>query len=435
VNALSKGQPLANAYFTSAAGSSGTTTGFMIFGQGQLVDLAYDAEIVYHELTHAAVDVTSAFEEFTDRFGPNADPGALNEGTADTFSVAHAAETLGGGDISASACMSRYFAISAGDQCLRNAANVRTCQGNGPNDGRDPGRTGEVHDDGEIWTGFTWSLLQAANDHGLRPQVAKALFRALETVGSHPTFVGYAGTVRQAMADAELPQEMLDFTDCTIEQRDLAGCSERSVALFSGDATGNGSLYVRKGAPVEFAAPGLGSPAYDWILPANRTDAVLDATGCPSCACSGARAAFGPGRWYFLPSGATKDAGDQTNTFEVAVSIEMFPGQTPPRRVAYTFTAGASDPSATNVCIWGVTGAVPAHRAPRSPSSAPSGEGCPTSATPSAALVCGTESSPSSRGRSGCSTVGPDGGLLVAAALFALRRRYRRRTSRIGARD
>jgi hypothetical protein len=295
--------------------------------------------------------------------------------------------------------------------------------------------------------------------------MAQALFRALETVGPHPTFLGYAGSARQAMADAGLPQEALDFVDCTIEQRDLAGCNERSVALYSGeraqggffgpsiggkavaaqqyfvdvpcgavalhvrsgDTTGKGQLYVRRGSPIEFADPGLGTPTYDWLLPANRAEAVLDSTGCPACDCSGSRTAFAPGRWYFLPSGATKDSGGETNTFEVAVTLEMANGQPPPRRVSYSFTPGASDPAGPNVCLWGVTGAVPGNHAPRVPGIAPTADACSTPSASGTALTCGADPPTSSGGgHCGCSTLGPDGGLLLGLALFALRARRTR---------
>ena len=469
VNAFSKGAPYDNAFFSPSGGPAGSS-GVMVYGQGPLTDVAYDAEIVYHELTHAAVDVTARFEELTDRFGVSSDPGAINEGTADTFAFAHVAETLAAsGPIDAASCFSRYFGAAIGLACLRDAANVRTCRGNGPNDGRDPGRDGEIHDDGEIWSGFTWALLRAAHEHGLRREMAAALFRALEASGAHPTFGAYAATVRQAMQDAGLPQAALDFADCTIQQRDLLGCDERAVPLFSGeraqagfygvsgsanaittagqqyfvdvpcgatalrlqtgDGTGRGSLLVRYGRPIEFATAGLASPQHDWLVPANVAEVVLDAGGCTACsACSGTRTPFGPGRWYFLPTGTPEDAGGNTNVFQLGVSVALPPGQEPPRRVPYVI--GASDSAdEPNVCTWGITGPTPARFAPRAASSAPALE-CAAPVTPAdapASASCEAQlpaGSPEVVGRAcGCGAGTSGGAAALALVLLALARR------------
>jgi hypothetical protein len=423
VNVFDAGAPLDNAFYSPGGGPFGTS-GVMIYGQGQLVDVAYDAEVVYHELTHAAVDVTAGLEELIDGRGVNSDPGSLNEGTADTFAFAHVAEALAtapsppADGIASASCLSRFFGAEVGLACLRQAANDKTCRGNGPNDGRNPGRDGEVHDDGEIWTGFTWALFSAAHEHGQRMPMATALFRALEAVGPHPTFEGYARTVRDRMAALGMPQAALDFADCTILQRDLQGCSDRAVVLFSGeraqgafygvsgqngtttagqqyfidvpegavslhvqagDATGHGQVYARYGAAVEFAGPGLASPRYDWLLPANRPEAILRQGGCEGCATGadpGAHQPFRSGRWYFLPSGSTSDLGGNTNVFELGVSLEMPPGQVAPARVPYTI--GAPGTTQANVCTWGVTGATPANPIPAIPTTLPGqpGGGC-----------------------------------------------------------
>jgi hypothetical protein len=462
VNALSSGGPVDNAFFSPAGGPPGSA-GIMVFGQGSLVDVSYDAQVVYHELTHAAVDVTAGFEELVDRFGANSDPGALNEGTADTFTVAHTAARLSaGGRVAEAACISSLFAAELGRACLREAANVRTCRGNGPNDGRNPGRDGEVHDDGEIWTGFTWALLEAAYAHGVGAEVARAMFQALQAVGSHPTFHGYAATVRQRMADGALPQAALDFADCTIAQRDLPGCADRAVALFSGeraqagffgptgaggittagqqyfvdvpcgatalhlqtgDTTGEGRLYVRHGRPVEFAGAGLREPRYDWLVPSNRREVVLDGAGCATCACSGDRAPFQAGRWYLLPSGRSTDAGGGVNVFELGVRLAVPDGVRAPERIAFTIGRSGSE-SDPNVCTWGVTGSAPARAIAAVPTAAPV-VACATADGPAPACL---ETGPSAgRGGCGCGAGTAEGASLALAAWLAARVRSRTR--------
>jgi MYXO-CTERM domain-containing protein len=466
VNVRSGGAPYDNALFSPTGGPLGSS-GLMVFGQGTQVDLAYDGEIIYHELTHAAVAATAGFEETLDVSGADVDPGSLNEGTADTFASAHVLESLAasGADLDSASCLSRYFGAQIGLACLRQAANSKTCRGNGPNDGRNPGRDGEVHDDGEIWTGFTWPLLRAAYAAGSGRAVAQALFLALEAVGPHPSFEGYARTVRQEMADGGLPQEALDFADCTILQRDMAGCSDRAVALFSGeralgaffgvsgqagttvagqqyfvdvpcdatalhvrsgDTTGQGGLYLRYGAPVAFDAPGLGTPRYDWAISGSHPDLVLTpGSRCEACdACDGSQTPFGAGRWYFLPRGPAQDAGGGTNVFELGVSLEVAAGQAPPARPTWLIGAAPADPSSpiveTNVCAWGRTGATPAN-----PNAAP-----PASATALPALECAGPgagavpaqcSLPSSG--CGCASGAPGGTALALLALLALGRR------------
>jgi len=469
VNVHSGGAPYDNALFSPTGGPPGSS-GIMVFGQGSQVDLSYDGEIVYHELTHAAVEATSGFEETLDASGADVDPGSLNEGTADTFAFAHLLEALtaSGADLDSASCLSRYFGAQLGLACLRQAANARTCRGNGPNDGRNPGRDGEVHDDGEIWAGFTWALLRAAHAAGSGRAVAQALFLALEAVGPHPTFEGYARTVRQKMADGGLSQAALDFADCTILQRDMAGCSDRAVALFSGeralgaffgvsgqagasavagqqyfvdvpcsatalhirsgDATGDGGLYFRYGQPVAFDSPGLGTPRYDWAISGNQPDLVLTpGSRCEACsACDGSQTPFGAGRWYLLPRGPAVDAGGGTNVFELGVSLEVAPDQAPPARPIWLIGAAPADPASplveTNVCAWDRTGATPAN-----PNSA-----SPISATDLPGLECGgpgsgtlpQRCSQSSSG-CGCGSGAPGGTAVALLGLLALGRRVR----------
>ena len=58
----------------------------LIFGQGTKGDFAYDGDVVYHEFGHATIYTAGIVGmEFTDKYGMSNEPGAVHEGTADTF--------------------------------------------------------------------------------------------------------------------------------------------------------------------------------------------------------------------------------------------------------------------------------------------------------------------------------------------------------------
>jgi hypothetical protein len=381
VNFTAGGGPFDNAFF-SPAGPDDTPArnGFMGYGQGRVVDLAYDAETIYHELTHAVVNHTAGFEEHADALGINLDPGAINEGTADTF--AFLPSTVN------DPCQSRYFGTALGVGCLRNGETRKTCRGDGPNNPLNAGRDGEIHDDGEIWMGFTWRLNAGAATAGepARLGMARSIFLALQAVGPYPTFLGFAETIRQKALDTMdavapgMGQTAADFVSCTIAQRDLGGCDDRSLALYSGERTsghalgtgdvglvirripsaqqyyldvpcgasalkiasgfssGPGSVYIRHGEPITFLSP-LGDPQYDWRLDGTHDGAILDARGCADCDPCGRRTALGAGRWYFLPA----NGGPVSDFFELGLSMTMADGSAPPARV----------PRVEGTCQWG----------------------------------------------------------------------------------
>jgi hypothetical protein len=455
VNVFEGGAPLDNAYYLP----SGTGGGIMVFGQGAQVDLAYDAEIVYHELTHAAVGATSAFEQYLDTLGLNVDPASANEGTADTFAFANPRVLQ--------PCLAAYVASSQASACLRNADNRRTCRGNGPSDGANPGRAGEVHQDGQIWSGFAWSLFQAAMDHDaaladgtrLRDAMTRALFRSLETAGSRASFEGYAATVQaQVAADPDLGAAGADLVGCVAAQRDLAGCSDRTVAMYggerftgvirgiaavtpapqqyfldvpcgatalriqSGDDTGRGLLFIRYGKPVDFEGPDFKGVRYDWLLPHEEADAVLRAgpDPCPSCDACGTHTPLGAGRWYFLPAGLDRAA------FWLEISIEAPAGVAVPARSPYLFGPGQPAGQEVNLCAWG-GGPVPQPLRPAAYSGPPDLGTCSAPVAPQLTLPkqCQAPPPPPSN-HEGCSS-GPTGAASIIPLLpLAFRRRPRR---------
>jgi hypothetical protein len=468
--------PLDNAFFASGQElvKGKLATGAMAFGQGVDVDYAYDAAVTYHELTHAAVDATASFAPFQDALGVDFDPGSLNEGTADALAVAHAARSLRseGLPVGTAARFGRYAFLGA-DAFVRDLSLPYTCRGNGPADGRNPGRIGEVHDDGRIWGSFAWALIEAAaaqedSAPGALQHMSEGLFRALVASTPGTGFAAYAASVRQKVRDAfcttspcqaaeAVPAE--EFTACTIAQRDLAGCEERAVPLYSGERaetalrspgggssgpipgphqlyvdvpcgatalrlqalsrSGDGTVYLRYGRPVEF----LPAAVADWRIDGAH-DAVQVGTGEGAATCFGTQTPFGPGRWYLALEGRESAGGLGRNTVTVGVSIEAPPSIALARQ-PYLFGNAPGDP---NRCAWG-SGAVPAPLVPPAYATPPSLAGCsPPTAPPGPPAACAATH------KSGCGSPGAAGSLSVLLPLWLAARSRRRRRALSGPR-
>jgi hypothetical protein len=112
------------------------------FGQSDGVDLAYDADVVYHELGHAVVNLLAPELPFLrgDEYGLEWASGAVNEGAADVFSMVLTGDPLVG----------EYAGQAFGDEAVRDLSQPRRC----PDD-----LQGEVHYDGEILGTLAWRLI------------------------------------------------------------------------------------------------------------------------------------------------------------------------------------------------------------------------------------------------------------------------------------
>ncbi|BDG09089.1 gluzincin family metallopeptidase [Anaeromyxobacter paludicola] len=375
VNVTLGGQPYDNAYFDP-------TLGGMVFGQG-IRDTTYDAEVVYHELTHGAVDAFGGLDEFYDALGVLADPGSVNEATADAMA---AAET-------GSPEISRYLAGAFGAPYLRKLGGLRTCQGDGgPSDlglGVD-GLSGEVHADGQIWSDYFWELYQGLGGvpacGGKCNAAAQLQYKALElSAGARNgvTFGSYAASL-VAAAQQLFPsrKDVGAYVECVAERHQLldpAGapgaartspCDARTVPLYQGEekvaylepsvqgepalaafqatfaaqgealvhACGSqgaaGTVYLRKGAPVQVDAGNPGDPS------ATAKVATFDLSAPIASDCArGADAVTLPaaGTWYALVAGtggtATGSAADQGQVFVLtaASGLAARPKATVPR--------------------------------------------------------------------------------------------------------
>ncbi len=152
------------------------------FGQSGVADFAYDADIVYHEFTHAVFGqiVETGFGRF-DEWGRNVGSGGLNEGSADLFSMILSGDPLVG----------EYAAggFLPGADAIRDLEEDRQCP---------DAIYGETHRDGEIWGSFGWNLI----DHpDIGPDLtAELIFAAINT---WPSDVDYGIAGRSVIEAAE----------------------------------------------------------------------------------------------------------------------------------------------------------------------------------------------------------------------------------------
>ncbi len=106
-------------------------------------DFSYDGDVIYHEFTHALVH-TLAYglrQSGYDKYGSHVEPGAMNEGWSDYFSISFTNDPETG----------EYAAkgITGGETGLRTADNEKRC----PDD-----LIGEVHEDATPLSGALWEI-------------------------------------------------------------------------------------------------------------------------------------------------------------------------------------------------------------------------------------------------------------------------------------
>jgi hypothetical protein len=148
VNVKQGGQPFENAFFSGNLDA-------MVFGQGGAADYSYDAPVAYHEFTHGVVFSWGGFNPDIDSQGGLREPGAVNEGTADSMAVSETGRSQIGAFTSGQGVQPALFLRDMND-----AAAARTCQGNGTvvdafGAQSIKGLDGEVHDDGRSGTAST----------------------------------------------------------------------------------------------------------------------------------------------------------------------------------------------------------------------------------------------------------------------------------------
>ena len=238
VNAQSGGQPFDNAFYDPNIDA-------MVFGQGAHADFAYDATVMYHELTHAVVQAWGGFDLDIDALGSVFEGAGLNEGTADSMAVSETGRSALGAFLSATETPP---APSFRDMDDPDA--TRSCQGNGSRISQFGvsnvinGLVGEEHADGEIWNGFYWEIFQGLRAAGVKgcggscdagPEIQ---YKALQLAAgpAAPTFNTYWQTFKAAAA-ALFPQQpfVAEYVGCVAKRRKMDRC-DRNVPVYAGEA-------------------------------------------------------------------------------------------------------------------------------------------------------------------------------------------------------
>jgi len=174
----------------------GDGIGEVSFGQTINIDFAYDADVIYHEFGHSVFGriVNPGFIG-ADEYGIEWATGALNEGTADFFSLA----MTGDPDLGEYAGAGFGFTSPS----IRDLDEDKKC----PDD-----LYGESHRDGMVWGSMGWNML---DDEVLGFEVTPQLIYG--AISSWPSDVNW-GTAGQSIVDAA--EDMLDAGELSQEQYD-----------------------------------------------------------------------------------------------------------------------------------------------------------------------------------------------------------------------
>ena len=175
----------------------------ILFLQGAAIDFAWDADVIYHEYTHATVGGDRLFGVPVDAYGPNGDPGAIHEAYGDYFAC-----TITGDPHASEYALGTLMGNGVG----RDLSAFRKC----PDD-----YYGEVHDDGEIYGSALWEIRQAIG----REQADRIIFDAMLTLGMESDFEDAAEATIAEAATLEPPRA--DTVEAIFAAHGLLGCADR----------------------------------------------------------------------------------------------------------------------------------------------------------------------------------------------------------------
>ncbi len=330
-----------NAYYTGDCGMT------MVFGQGTSVDLAYDGDVVYHELGHGVVEAhTPGSTLLNPRLRSEAlvvDAGAMNEGLADFFSSAFANDPVVGD----------YLGVYwLGQDGVRNNDNEFTC----PRD-----LIGQVHKDSEPMAGALWDTYTELG----WPMVTVVL-DALKMMPDDITFEEASG-IFVAVTQASLGEDAAAVLAENLELRNLVDCPrilawdeqvesmwvdhgaggspapgplqlrvdtppdavsvriDIQVGQVDPEGTPEPAAWVRGGSPVEFSVGDIGFEAVADAVFMDIQDNSFLVTDLTA-----------PGEPLFVALGNQGSATMLTRIVSVSVSTEEPPGTTGTTGTTYT---------------------------------------------------------------------------------------------------
>jgi len=201
-----------NAYFRRARESDdgSWTDPEVVFGQGSVIDFAYDADVITHELGHWAVWMQSGPSSV--RYSPHgssAEPGALNEGLADYFAAVRMNDPIIG--------------LYSGEGLGR--PYIRTLDG----DARCPDSIyGQVHADSQPFSQALWGFRTS-----LPPEEQEVLDRAvmdaLPVMGTQSSFAD-AVTAIVTETDLQLSPDAASSLRSAFSDRQVDACTPHLLA-------------------------------------------------------------------------------------------------------------------------------------------------------------------------------------------------------------
>ncbi len=254
-----KFMPFDNAAFIPYDGSFddfGIKDDAIVFGQGEKVDFAYDAEVTYHEFTHAMIGSTSNLTyAYFDQYGLYIDPGAMNEGFADYFSST----------ISGDPKLGEYVSNATEDQgALRDLSlNVR-CPDN---------LWGESHNDGLLLSNALWKIrTEFVKDFGSEHLFDQKVYDVLVSLNEIATFGEFTkGLVSVLKSDSNIGEVFANKAETLFKENNIIEC-ERIANLEDGKY-----LMLVEGLDMVGLSPYVpGYLQFYYDMPANTSKFMLD---------------------------------------------------------------------------------------------------------------------------------------------------------------
>lgn len=191
----------------------------LFFGQGPRRDYSYDADIVYHEFGHAAIDHTIAFPFWfhADEQGLSTSPGAMHEGIADYFAAVLTGDPYVG----------EYMAGDLGLDTvgIRELDAGHTCPDH---------LVGEVHSDSVFFSAALWSIRSSLPEAD-RPYFDQALFDVMLTAPEGDLgFEDFAELLVASVRSSALGTAGAQLAEAKLEARGILPRCDRRI-LWAGE--------------------------------------------------------------------------------------------------------------------------------------------------------------------------------------------------------
>jgi hypothetical protein len=174
----------------------------ILFMQGESLDFAYDADVIYHEYTHAVVGGDRLFGTAVDEYGTDASPTAINEAYADYFACSVLGDPI----------ESEYALAMLSGDASRDLSEFKSC----PQD-----YYGEEHIDGRIYSSALWAIREALG----KEDADTIIFNALLTFSKLTAFEEAALATIAEAALMDPPQDKV--VEELFAERGLLGCNHR----------------------------------------------------------------------------------------------------------------------------------------------------------------------------------------------------------------